>query len=329
MSDLNNCFKEAVCIEAQRIFDSCSDRDCIYELPVTLTPESPPITDDMDVVRARCIEVQPTCILVDPVPFKCGYYSVDITYRFLISAEAYKKGFCKTASVTYLCGTALWNKRVILYGSTGSSKVYTSDDDLESPVPSTCDSAFANCASPASMPKATVRVLDPIALDAKFLCVPGNMPDVGVCQPGFKPCCPPCCPPPRPRPFEDEVPEGEDEDRRPPRPPFPPRPEFRRILTVSLGLFSIVQLSRPVSIVIPAYDYCIPCKDCTTSSTSEAPCDVFDKIAFPSEQFFPQPSREGAKYSSCCEPESDSGAVVSETTGKPINPCGCRDKCDR
>lgn len=32
----NPCgFKEAVTIEAQRIFDSCSDRDCLEDLEVT------------------------------------------------------------------------------------------------------------------------------------------------------------------------------------------------------------------------------------------------------------------------------------------------------
>ena len=60
MSDKNNCFKEAVCIEVQRVFDSCSDRDCIYELPVTLTEDSPEITDEMNIVRTRCVEVEAT-----------------------------------------------------------------------------------------------------------------------------------------------------------------------------------------------------------------------------------------------------------------------------
>lgn len=28
----NNCFKEAVCIEAMRVFDSCSSQDCLEDL---------------------------------------------------------------------------------------------------------------------------------------------------------------------------------------------------------------------------------------------------------------------------------------------------------
>ena len=168
MSELNDCFKEAVCVDVQRIFDSCSDRDCIYDLPITLTQDSAPITDEMDIVRTRCAEVEVTCISVDPVPFKNGFYAVDITYRFKITAEAFTQGFCKNQAGTILCGTALWNKRVILYGSEGTSKVFTSDQDLL-PTDVECNECTC-CNDAASMPKATVRVLDPIALDTKLAC---------------------------------------------------------------------------------------------------------------------------------------------------------------
>lgn len=309
MSEMNDCFKEAVCVDVQRIFDSCSDRDCIYDLPITLTQDSAPITDDMDIVRTRCAEVEVTCISVNSVPFKNGFYAVDITYRFKITAEAFTQGFCKSQTGTLLCGTALWNKRVILYGSEGNSKIFTSDQDLipSDPVCSDCPC----CNEAASMPKATVRVLDPIALDTKFINVKKKKPPHKPCHdmksmyeeydpeldfstmnpdPCKTPCPPPCCCPPCPDPHETE-----------------------RTLAVSLGLFSIVQLSRPVSIIVPAYDYCIPCKDCSLTDTSESPCDVFDKLEFPSEQFFPQPSCEATKYGCCdknekkkCDCDSDS-----------------------
>ncbi len=317
MSELNNCFKEAVCIDVQRVFDSCSDRDCIFELPVTLTDDSPIITDDLDIVRTRCAEVEATCISVDSVPFKNGYYAVDITYRFKITAEAFSKGFCKPQNGTILCGTALWNKRVILYGSEGNSKVFTSAQHLEESRLKPCDSSFSCCNANSSMPLATVNVVDPIALDTKFICVPKGMPKPGYCQneiPPYPPCVPICppfpchecgdcsehehsathskhCPPPCPPPCP------------PCPPPCPPHCHYKRELVVTLGLFSIIQLSRPVSLLVPAYDYCIPCKDCASSSTSEAPCEVFDRIEFPSEQFFPQPGDDTTNYGNCCNPE--------------------------
>lgn len=286
MSELNNCFKEAVCADVQRVFDSCSDRDCIYELPVTLSEDSPCITDELDVVRTRCAEVEATCISVNPVPFKCGYYAVDITYRFKITAEAFTQGICRAQNGVVLCGTALWNKRVILYGSEGNAKVFTSDQDLTPTPIGECETNFCCCNNEASMPKATVRVLDPIALETKFKCVPVNAPAPGVCQPDFEQPC-------------DCSHYHHDKT-------------YKRILTVSLGLFSIIQLSRPVSIIVPSYDYCIPCKDCTVAESSEAPCEVFDRIDFPSDQFFPQPSCDSTKYSSCCEPETTISGMDEE-----------------
>ena len=32
-----NCFKEAVCIDAGRIYDSCTDKDCLTDLQVFFT----------------------------------------------------------------------------------------------------------------------------------------------------------------------------------------------------------------------------------------------------------------------------------------------------
>lgn len=304
MSDKNNCFKEAVCIEVQRVFDSCSDRDCIYELPVTLTEDSPEITDEMNIVRTRCVEVEATCISVDSVPFKSGYYSVDITYKFKITAEAFTKTFCQPQSGTFLCGTAMWNKRVILYGGEGSSKVFTSEDDFLTTLPiEPCDGNFCGSVSNAGMPKATIHIVDPVALDAKFICVPrGNKP--GHCPPPPPPpppgpgCCPPC-------------------DHH--------RPQFDRVLAVSLGLFSIIQLSRPVSLIVPAYDYCIPCKDCSGQvASSEAPCDVFDRIDFPTEQFFPQPSGSNPFNCSCGTDISSSNS--NNNNNSSGNNCNCSDQ---
>lgn len=268
MSESNNCFKEAVCVEVQRVFDSCSDRDFICGLPVMLNEESPVITDDMDVVRTRCVEAEVTRISVDEVPFKRGYYSVDITYRFKVTAEAFSHGSCRGQTGTVICGTALWNKRVILYGSEGNAKIFTSEQELAPSAACSCDAAACCIKHNTAMPKAAVRVLDPIALESVFKCAAadGHMPR------GLQPDC-----------------SCEDRAVRP----------CKRMLVVSLGLFSIVQLSRPVSIIVPSYDYCIPCKDCSASDPSESPSEVFDRIEFPASQFFPQPCGGAANYGSC------------------------------
>ena len=62
-----------------------------------------------------------------------------------------------------------------------------------------------------------------------------------------------------------------------------------RRLYVTLGQFSIIRLERDTQLLIPAYDYCVPEKDCQCS-TQDDPCTVFSQIRFPIEEFFPPDS---------------------------------------
>jgi len=68
---------------------------------------------------------------------------------------------------------------------------------------------------------------------------------------------------------------------------------------VSLGLFSIVKLQRDVQLLIPAYDFCVPDKECQTSTESN-PCELFEKLNFPVDEFFP-PTKNGNESSCGCE----------------------------
>ena len=63
-----------------------------------------------------------------------------------------------------------------------------------------------------------------------------------------------------------------------------------KTVLVTLGVFTIVQLIRNVQMLMPVYDYCMPNKECTP--TSENPCDLFHKMCFPVNEFFP-PACEG------------------------------------
>ena len=76
---------------------------------------------------------------------------------------------------------------------------------------------------------------------------------------------------------------------------------------VSIGLFSIVKLERSVQLLIPAYDFCVPQKECTTSC-DDSPCDLFEKISFPFDEFFPPEREECESFNSavgnkhcCCD----------------------------
>ncbi len=246
----SGAFKEAVSIEAQRIFDTCSERDCISDLSVVLDPCCC-LTEAMTVIKTRCVEVANVCISVDSVPFKNGYYSVDITYTFRITMDAYENT-CTDEAVT-LTGCAVWNKRVILYGSKGNIKTFSSDDEVFGETD--------KCCRIINMPKVTVSVVEPIALETKIECIRSS----SGCE----------C-------------------------------SVVRGITITLGLFSVVRLTRPVSILIPTYDYCIPDKECCTPA--ESPKEIFGKLDFPTDEFFP---------SSCPMPLADIPPFSADKE------CGC------
>ena len=55
---------------------------------------------------------------------------------------------------------------------------------------------------------------------------------------------------------------------------------------VTIGLFTITRLLRDVEIVVPVVDFCIPQNECVQSVESN-PCELFDKLRFPVDEFFP------------------------------------------
>ena len=61
-------------------------------------------------------------------------------------------------------------------------------------------------------------------------------------------------------------------------------------VVVTLGTFSIIQLTRDVQLMIPSYDFCVPRKEC--DSQTDDPCEAFSKIEFPSDSFFPPSTAE-------------------------------------
>lgn len=234
-------FKEAVCIDTKRIYDSCSSKDCLEDLRVYFVPEDQEVIDCCTNVKIKCVDVINVYLGVEPVPFNKGFYSVDITYFFAVKVQVYTAA---CAAPTTLDGLACFTKKVILYGSEGNVRVYCSDTTAES-----------RCST--NMPTACVSCVDPIALAAR------------VC-----PCHDHCC-------CNIEVPEeircrfgGDFNCCRP-----------DKCVYITIGMFTIVQLCRDVQMMIPAYDFCIPEKECVT--TTDDPCEVFKNIKFPTDDFFP------------------------------------------
>lgn len=55
---------------------------------------------------------------------------------------------------------------------------------------------------------------------------------------------------------------------------------------VTIGLFTIVRLTRKVELIVPVVDFCIPKNECI-QSTDSSPCELFEKLRFPVDEFFP------------------------------------------
>lgn len=240
-----NCFKEAVCIDAGRIFDSCTDKDCLTDLQVFFTDRVQPIIDNAVSVKCKEVEILNVYLDVEPVPFNKGFYSVDITFFFKVKLLVHSSPSCPPATVV---GVAAFSKKVILFGSEGNVKVYSSTD------PRNC-SEHDNT----DMPKASVHVVDPMCLDAKLVeTSPHRMFDCGITLPNS--VCGKF--------------EGDFSCVKP-----------QKVVLITIGLFTIVQLERCVQMMIPAYDYAVPDKESTNAT--DDPCEVFKKIKFPINQFFP------------------------------------------
>ena len=168
-------------------------------------------------------------------------------YYYRITADA----FVGAVRPVELCGLAVFDKRAILFGSEGSAKTFSSD---------VCSAENACCVD-AGLPTAVLEAVDPIVLNLKL---------VELCQ------CPPC-------PCEvADVPVGVcaafGGD-------LVLTPQSRQLL-VSLGQFSILRLERDTQLLMPAYDYCMPDKECSCSSEDD-PCEIFRQVRFPVDEFFP------------------------------------------
>lgn len=243
--------KEAVCIDTNRVYDSCADKDCLEDLRAYFTDSAQCVIDRATNVRCRGAEVLNAFIEVERVAFNRGFYSVDITYFFKVCLDVFTG---PANSPTTVEGLATFSKKCILYGSEGNVKVFSSEfscGELDNQL----DVVNTN-------PRAKVQTVDPICLEAK-LCRVSD-----CCDNHYSPSRIPrsVC-----RCFDGDF---ESYDREP-----------EKAVTVTLGIFTIVQLERDVQMLIPAYDFCIPKKEC--SCETDDPCDAFRKIQFPIDEFFP------------------------------------------
>ena len=249
--------REMVCIETNRILDSCRDRDCFENVRVYLSCYGNELLERTGAIRAKCANIVWTYIGIDPIQFNRGFYAVTIRFYVKIVFEACVGG----GRSQELEGIAVLEKRVILYGGESSVNIFKS---------SACNNDF--CALPKpdggerNVPTAIVEVVEPVLLATKI------MEKGSECN-----CCCCCC-------QENDLPEAVLSSLEAPLLFDDDSDNGRRFLTVTLGIFSVVRIVRPAQYLIQATEYCIPEKECQ-SVEEDDPCCVFRSMPFPTAEF--------------------------------------------
>ena len=105
-------------------------------------------------VRSGRAELLHAYIDVEPANYNRGFYSVDIRYYYRITAEAFLGG----GRPAEICGLAVFDKRVLLFGSEGSAKIFSSRRGPEEAGP-----ACGRSSLPEAVVEAVVKLHAPLA----------------------------------------------------------------------------------------------------------------------------------------------------------------------
>ncbi len=254
--------RETVCIDTNRVLDSCRDRDCFENARVYLSDFGNEVLEHTGSIRAKCAKIVWTCINIDPIRFNRGFYSVNIRFYVKVVFEA-----CVSAGRSQeIEGITVLEKRVILYGGESNVSVFKSHG--------VAGDSFCGCTPSESdeenEPTAIVEVVSPVLLGTRIV------ERVSECS-----CCCCCCESDLPKPVLSclEAPlcfgNGGGDNRG------------ERYLTVSLGIFSVIRIVRSAQYLIQATEYCIPEKECVPVEEDD-PCRVFRNMPFPTGEFCAQ-----------------------------------------
>jgi len=265
MADRNSCLtgggRDSICIDVNRIFDSCRDKDCFENTRVFLTECGQDIIDKTTSVRVKCAYVVWTQLTVEPVQFNRGFYQIIV--RFYV--KCIFEGCIYPGKPQEFEGIAACEKKVILFGSEGSVSIFRSEPGVSGfcGLPPACGKNETN------LPVAVCEVADPVVLD------------IDICE-KKKPreCCCCCC--------VEEIPDfvscntnGSLTD------PY----DDGKLLFVTLGFFSVIRIERPAQYIINATEYSVPDKECISPAEND-PCALFKKMAFPVLEFNPPSYRQ-------------------------------------
>jgi len=265
--------REAVCRQAEKVYDSCKEKDCIEDARVIFrNPQAiQRIINAAINVKCRRAEVLDVYIDIEPVPFKRGFFTVDVKFFIRVTLDFFIPNGTGPAGTTIVTrqGLVVFDKKVILFGSEGNVKIFKSkyvEHDIDTQIKSHLQQD--------NLPIGKVEVAEPICLNARIQDILDKLFDD-------------CCCDQLPRAIVDAIDDRDDD--------FELSAEYdnrqggqfpTRRVVVTIGLFSIIKLVRFVQLLIPAFDFCVPNKQCI-AATDENPCELFDTIEFPVDEFFP------------------------------------------
>ena len=275
--------REAVCVHTSKVYDSCRSKECLRDIRVYLCRDAQELLNSGGIVSVKPRSAELLCVKIDveKVQFNRGFYTIDIRFFYKIECEV----SCLVGRPRIIDGLSVFDKRVVLFGGEGGARMFSSrfiEDGMD-----------VQLCPDSNKPTAVVEVVDPILLDARVVapevscncccCALNEVPRaIGTCFQG------------------DDLVLGTDGYQ----------------LFITLGQFSIIRLERDIQLLMPAYDICLPRRDCSNSGAGEAqdPCAIFANFEFPIDEFFP-PKQE---FSDCM-----TGNVGG---GNACGSCGCGNK---
>ena len=163
-------FKEAVCVDTSRVYDSVSDKNCLEDLQVSFPEEAQQVIGSCCSLKLKEVEVENVYMDVEPIPFNKGFYTVDLTFFFSARFEAQ----LPDGSLVTVCGVTTFTRKMILYGSEGDVKVFCSDQNGTN--------------QNNGMPRVCLQVSTPVALGSRVIdCGSGFRSSCG-CNTNCNPC---------------------------------------------------------------------------------------------------------------------------------------------
>ncbi len=244
--------RDMVCIETNKILDSCRDRDCYENVRVLLTDCGNEIIEHTSTVRVKDSCIAGANVTIEPIKFNKGFYSVNTRFYLKLTFEA----CVGNGRSQEFEGVAVIEKNVVLFGGESNVSVFKSNPEFNEfcAIPELCA-----CAK--NVPIAMVEIVEPIILGVQVL------DEKCGCK-----CKITCCCGDIPMTVSSRINGMLDDSRN------------DKYLAVSVGLFSVIRIVRPAQYLINATEYAVPDKECIAPE-SDNPCEVFHSMPFPINEF--------------------------------------------